>query len=90
MKLLSESDQRSLHRHSSIHRETLLRVGKCGCFYCSSIFDVAEVTEWVDHEQTALCPRCGIDSVIPGTVSDLFGEKLLSEMYEFWFGNANA
>jgi hypothetical protein len=36
-----------------------------GCFYCIPVFDVEEIEEWIDGGQTALCPHCGIDSVLP-------------------------
>lgn len=35
-----------------------------GCFFCAEIFPAAEIAEWVDGEQTPVCPKCGIDSVI--------------------------
>ena len=31
------------------------------------------------------CPKCGIDSVIPGNVDEVIDEKLLEEMNEYWF-----
>ena len=36
-------------------------------FYCNRIFDAEKIHEWIDDEngQTAVCPFCGIDSVIP-------------------------
>jgi len=39
-------------------------VGQCGCFFCLAEFDASVVTTWVDDGRTALCPKCGIDSVL--------------------------
>jgi hypothetical protein len=36
----------------------------CACFYCLQTYDASEVTEWVDRGFTAICPKCGIDSVV--------------------------
>jgi hypothetical protein len=38
----------------------------CGCFHCLATFLAEDVQAWVDEGSTALCPRCGIDSVVPG------------------------
>jgi hypothetical protein len=56
------------HKHSIHHREEVLSSDPCGCFYCLAVFPPSEILEWVDEiesiGQTALCPKCGIDSVI--------------------------
>lgn len=44
--------------------EQLLKVSKCGCFYCLKIFNPKEIKKWCDSEKTAICPYCGIDSII--------------------------
>ncbi len=48
----------------------------CSCFYCLSIFKSSEIIEWIDNEYTAICPKCGIDSVIPGSI-----DKATLEIY---------
>lgn len=40
--------------------------GQCGCYYCLATFSGCAIVEWTDDGQTALCPRCNIDSVLPG------------------------
>lgn len=49
-----------------MHNENRLKkAGKCGCYYCGEVFDVNDIKEWVDDApRTAICPYCGIDSVI--------------------------
>lgn len=49
---------------STHHRQSGIRNCRCGCFYCLQIFDGEQILEWVDDGRTALCPFCGIDSVI--------------------------
>ena len=53
------------HKFSINHKRDLEKDVKCGCFYCLEIFDPKEITEWIeDTSGTAICPYCGIDSVI--------------------------
>jgi len=62
----------------------------CGRFYCFSIFIPDEIFEWADGESsdgpTALCPRCGIDSVI-GTSAGfpVADTNFLKQMNTYWF-----
>jgi hypothetical protein len=55
-------------QHASQHRGELDVSAHCGCFFCFRTFSPAEIKTWIDKNQTALCPRCGIDAVI-GTAS---------------------
>ncbi len=52
------------HACSFHNREQLLKASKCGCFYCLKIFNPKEIKKWCDGEKTAICPYCGIDSII--------------------------
>ena len=71
---------------SSFINKTLLSSNeKCGCYYCLNIFPTAEVTHWVDDGQTAICPKCSIDAIIPFE-SNNFKEtlkKLNKEQFDF-------
>jgi hypothetical protein len=79
------------HAHSSDHREEVLASSVCGCFHCLAVFGPGEIEEWVDEDgagegQTALCPSCGIDSVLPGRVGYLLTPEFLARMRKHWFG----
>ena len=85
-------EQQYLHQHSIRHREAVERSEVCGCFYCEAIFSPKEITEWVDSEEgelhagvTALCPRCGIDSVLPSAAGIAITPELLGDMNRYWF-----
>jgi hypothetical protein len=66
-----------------------------GCFYCLAIFPASEVIDWVGEEQaasgdltkgdSALCPRCGIDAVLPSSAVSTLSPELLAQMRAFWF-----
>ena len=79
----------SAHRHSSVHRDEILASDVCGCFYCRQTFPPSEIEEWVDERdgvgRTALCPRCGIDSVIGSRAGFALTPEFLREMYDYWF-----
>jgi hypothetical protein len=76
---------REAHTHCSKHRVELLKSESCGCFYCGKMFRASEITDWVDGGQTALCPKCGIDSVIGSAAGLAITKEFLDEMHERWF-----
>ncbi len=52
------------HKYSSNHREAIMKSTLCGCFYCLELFTPDKITEWVNDNTLAICPFCGIDSVL--------------------------
>ena len=82
------------HRWSSNHKPELTKDQKCGCFYCLKVFSPAEITEWIvedtpiDYRGTALCPYCGIDSVIGESSGYPIEEEFLKAMHKKWFGTS--
>ena len=74
------------HKFSSNHKKELLNDQKCGCFFCLKIFGPKEITDWIkDTEGTAICPYCGVDSVIGESSGFPMTKEFLSKMYEYWF-----
>jgi len=94
MATLTRADLGSIHQFSGRNRNLLARSAQAGCFYCQSLFDPAEIMAWVDGRQletgemadgvTALCPRCGIDAVLPSAAVSLRAE-MLTQMNAHWF-----
>lgn len=76
---------RAAHDHSSRHRKEVLDSKECGCFYCGAIFSSSEIMDWVDGGQTALCPKCGIDSVIGSHSGFPVTKDFLNQMNRYWF-----
>jgi hypothetical protein len=84
------SGEEFAHRRSIHHRVDILASKSCGCFYCGAIFPPERITEWTDvtgdgSGQTALCPECGIDSVIGDRSGTPITGELLTEMHAYWF-----
>ncbi|HEY5922917.1 MAG TPA: hypothetical protein VIV11_14660 [Kofleriaceae bacterium] len=50
--------------HAANHRGELSDSATCGCFFCFRTFLPTAIRIWIDKNQTALCPHCGIDAVI--------------------------
>jgi len=80
----SEELLQKAHKHSSDHRGQVL-AGKCGCFDCLSIYDGDIVKAWTDDGQTALCPICNTDAVLPENDETPAGDlAFLKAMNQFW------
>lgn len=78
-------DLRLAHCHSNQHRGEVLASASCGCFSCLESFPSAEIREWIDGGQTALCPRCHVDAVVGSETGYLQDEGFLAAMHAFWF-----
>jgi hypothetical protein len=85
MKNFDSSDIITAHKTSSCHRKLLSESDTCGCFYCLDIFDYQEITKWVDHDDTAMCPSCDIDSVIGSASGYPITQEFLGAMKKHWF-----
>ena len=93
----TRADLESIWRFCTRHRGLLERSEAAGCFHCLSVFAPADIAEWIDEPpagdgrahaapgDTALCPRCGIDAVLPSAALPITRE-LLAEMAEHYFG----
>jgi hypothetical protein len=80
------SDYIKAHKYSSNHREQLLKDTKCGCFYCLTIFNPKEISDWVeDISGTAICPYCGIDSIVGVSSGYPITKEFLQKMNNYWF-----
>ena len=73
------------HKKSIRHRTQIEASDKCGCFYCKKTFAPQEITDWVDDNDTALCPYCGIDSVIGNASGYTIEAEFLEKMHQYWF-----
>lgn len=56
-----------------------------GCYHCMQIYSPSEITETTDEGKTAMCAKCGIDSVLPDTSPYELDKETLKKLNEFWF-----
>ena len=73
------------HKHCRLNRRELERSDKCACFYCGLIYQPSQIKAWCDDGTTALCPRCGIDSVIGSASGIELTAQFLNQMNAYWF-----
>jgi hypothetical protein len=73
------------HKHSSKHRAELQASTRCGCFFCFRTFPPTQITTWIDANQTALCPKCGIDAVIGSASTHRLDDAALRRMHIHFF-----
>ena len=86
---MSTPDHIRAHRHSIHHRQEILASQQCGCFYCGAIFSPEQIQRWTDEFEgigdTAICPHCGIDSVIGSESGYPVTPVFLTKMQQHWF-----
>jgi hypothetical protein len=69
----------------------IVKAEKCACYYCKTMLEPSEVDylEEADGKYTAVCPHCGIDSVIDEESVKADGrelnEEFLNELNEYAF-----
>jgi hypothetical protein len=73
------------HRHCKNHPAELDCSEFCGCFYCFAIYPPSRINQWIDQEQTALCPECEIDSVIGSASGFPITKEFLERIDAQWF-----
>ena len=95
MTQLSELER--AHKHCTKHRNEIASSDLCGCFCCLAVFPPAEIRNWtdwpggtpkeleVDLGETALCPRCAVDSVLGSASGFPLTPEFLGRMRQHWF-----
>ena len=86
---INDLDFVKAHKHTEYQKE-ILRSQTAGCFYCCKIFSPDEINDWhredcKELEPLALCPKCGIDSVIGSASGYPIEHSFLKKMKDFWF-----
>ena len=87
--MYEHADVIAAHKHSFKNKFELMQSDKCGCFYCFKVFPPKDLVEYVDEVDgeclTALCPYCGIDSVIGSASGYPIEVGFLQAMSAWWF-----
>jgi hypothetical protein len=73
--------------HASRHRAEIHASTRCGCYFCFHTFPHTEIKAWVDSDQTALCPACGIDAVIGDASKHRLDGRFLRQMHTHFFSS---
>lgn len=88
--LLQTFDLEAAHIASMRNRKLLKKDKKCGCFYCLKIFSPTEIKEWIPEsrfgkEVTAICPYCGLDTILAEISNYPITDAFLRLMHKRWF-----
>ena len=83
-------DIREAYEHTSNHRDEIMKSNSVGCFYCCKVFPKSQIEKWVDTDKeglghTALCPKCGVDSLIGDAAGYILNTPFLEKMKSYWF-----
>ena len=81
MPKIQEAAEYSLYNRDGLEQSVL-----AGCYYCLEVYPATEVSRFIDDGKTALCPMCGIDSVLPGNAGFPLTHSSLLALKAFWFG----
>lgn len=80
---------RRLHRYCNFNRDLIKKSKKCYCFYCKNTIDAEDMlkptVQYIDGGRTAICPKCGIDSILPDAIDEEITKEIINDMYEYWF-----
>lgn len=73
------------HAYCKNNKELIIKANKCYCFHCKKIMESNEVVSFIDNKDTALCPYCGVDAIIPDSIDEKIDEELIEDMNKYWF-----
>lgn len=73
------------HKHASQHRAEVEASTRCACFFCFRTFAAGSIKSWTDAGQTALCPGCGVDSVLGSASTHRLDDAFLRKMHQHFF-----
>ena len=65
--------------------EEIANSKRVGCYHCIQVYSPLEITVTTDNGKTAVCAKCGIDSVLPDTSPFSLDNKTLNELNKKWF-----
>ena len=83
-----ESVLKDAHKRSFRNQEAMNGSELAGCFYCCKVYAPSQVKEYVRENcdgRTAICPKCGIDSVLGSVSGYPLTAEFLEAMHEYWF-----
>lgn len=58
---------------------------QAGCYQCNKIYPVTEIKDFTDQGETAVCPYCQIDAVIPDSCGITLTTENLIAIKKHWF-----
>ena len=84
---MTEEEMDRAAKHSLNNKHEIDKSKMCGCYYCERTFPASLIRhqDYTDGGRTALCPLCGIDTVIGDASGVPINKKVLRELYRSRF-----
>ena len=87
---LANEGLHEIHTHCTANREEIEASSRCACFYCQEVFRATEVKDYIvepsmDYKETALCPRCGADTILGDAAGIPFYKELIEKLHHHYF-----
>lgn len=84
--MTTEEFLKRTHKYCSHNALALKKAKRCGCFFCCRIYDPDLIVDWTDAApETAICPYCDVDSVLPESTEYPLTVEFLEAMERYWF-----
>ncbi len=80
-----KSKYEKLHSYCSHNKVLIEKSTICYCIHCKKEISPSKISKYIDNNQTALCPYCGIDSVIPNNINEELNNEIIEMMNKYWF-----
>lgn len=67
MAFISKSELARIHKSSFQFGRYLKDMETIGCFFCTNFVEYSDIPDFIEDSEglTAICPNCGIDSLVP-------------------------
>ena len=75
---------KNLSKYSKNNKTYIENSDKCACYFCLNTFSPQEIEEWTDNGQTAICPKCKVDSVVGDSTTNL-DKQFIEKASKYWF-----
>ena len=74
-----------MHNYSANNKDLILKSTICYCFHCKRQVTPSEIVRYLEIENTAICPYCGVDSIIPDSTEHELTSDTVDKMNKYWF-----
>ena len=83
----------SYMKYATLNKQAIDNSSQCACIYCYKLMKPSEITEYCSDKdpitnkfikETAMCPYCGIDSIIPNSLVNYTKNDLVKWHIEGW------
>lgn len=75
-----------LHKFCTDNKSLILSQEQAACFHCKQFIKSEDISEYWDQGKTAVCPKCGVDALIPKIIDSIqISKSTLESMCKFYF-----